>query len=142
MIFALIYIKTGRIRYTILYHGILNFLGGVVAPWILKRIEPLLNEETLKRMEELSQQGTVEALQEMVSAFLIPMIPLLIYELVVLGGSVCGMVFLIIGYKKIRLEKGLLPPPEKGRVANVFLNGGVAAALAAFAAIFVLSLLG
>lgn len=142
LIFALIYIKTGRIRYTILYHGILNFLGGVVAPWILKRIEPLLNEETLKRMEELSQQGTVEALREMVSAFLIPMIPLLIYELVVLGGSVCGMVFLIIGYKKIRLEKGLLPPPEKGRVANVFLNGGVAAALAAFAAIFVLSLLG
>ena len=141
VIFALIYIKTGRIRYTVLYHCILNFLGGVVSTWILERVEPLLTEEALSRMAELSQQGTMDALREMVSSFLIPMIPLLIYELVVLGGSVCGMVFLIIGYKRIRLAKGLLPPPEKGRVANVFLNGGVAAALTAFSAVFILSLL-
>ena len=141
MIFALIYIKTGRIRYTVFYHCVLNFLCGMVSTWILERVEPLMSEESLTRMTELSQQGTTEALKEMITSFLIPMIPLLVYELIVLGGSICGMVFFIIGYKKIRLEKGLLPPPEKGRVANVFLTGGVAAALAAFAVIFVLSLM-
>ena len=141
MIFALIYVKTGKIRYTIVYHAILNFFGAVVSNWVLERVEPLLSEESMDRLMELSGQGTAESVQEMLHSFLIPMVPLFLYELVIYGLAICGMIFFIIGYKKIRLTRGLLPPPEKGRVANVFLNGGVAAALTAFAVIFVLSLM-
>ena len=35
MFFAFIYVKTGRIRITILLHALVNFFGGVVAPAIL-----------------------------------------------------------------------------------------------------------
>jgi membrane protease YdiL (CAAX protease family) len=142
LIFGLIYVKTGRIRYSIIYHGAINFLNGVVSTWVLEKIEPIMNEDAINRMLELSQQGTAESVQEMLHSFLIPMIPLLIYEAVAYGLAICGLVFFLIGYKKIRLTKGLLPPPEQGRVANVFLNGGVAAALTCFAVIFVLSLMG
>ncbi|MBQ9085996.1 MAG: CPBP family intramembrane metalloprotease [Clostridia bacterium] len=141
-LFALIYVKTGRLRYSILYHGILNFLGAVVSSWLLKRVEHLITEDSLAHLAELGAQGDMTALQEMLQSYILPMVPLLAYELVVIVGSVCGMVFLIVGYKKIRLEKGLLSPPKEGRVANVFLNVGVAAALTAFAGIFLLSLMG
>ena len=142
LIFGLIYVKTGRIRYSIIYHGAINFLNGVVSTWILEKIEPIINEDAINRMLELSQQGTAESVREMLHSFLIPMIPLLIYEAVAYGLAICGLVFLLVGYKRIRLTKGLLPPPEQGWVANVFLNGGVAAALTCFAVIFVLSLMG
>lgn len=139
LVFGLIYVKTGRIRYTIVYHGILNLFGSVISLWLLEQVNPLMTEESLNRLVALSEQADAAALSEMIHTYLIPMLPLLAYELVTIVLSICGMIFLIVGYKKIRLDKGLLPPPEKGRVANVLLNGGVAAAIGAFAVIFVLS---
>ena len=34
LLLAYIYVRTGRLRYTILLHGIINFMGGIIAPWL------------------------------------------------------------------------------------------------------------
>ncbi len=141
LLFALVYVKTGRIRYTIAYHAIINITGGVLAPWLLDRLAPLLEEEMLEHMMELSGAGNMEALSELMLPYSLPMTILGAYEIFLIGGSIAGYVFFFKGRKQIRLEPGLLPPPRKGRIANIFCNVGVAAALTVFVAIFLLSLL-
>jgi len=140
-LFAVIYIKTGRIRYTILYHALINLLGGIFAPWLLDRLAPLFEEEALTALTDALNRMDTAALLELIGGYTLPLALLGVYELVMMGASVCGIVFLITGRKKLRLEPGLLPPPKEGRVANVFCNIGTAAALTVFALIFVLSLL-
>ena len=136
-LFAFIYVKTGRLRYSIAYHMIINFLGGVIAPWLADRIEPWLTEEGVAELLEMSSVNFTEYSHLMLTVFL----PLLAYEAVFLGGGVLGLVFLIKDRKKIRFCEGLLPPPKENRLATVFCSGGIAAAIAVFAGVFILSLL-
>ena len=140
-LFAVVYIKTGRLRYSILYHAIINLVGGVLAPWLLERLAPLLTEESLTALTDALERMDTAALSAMMGDYVLPLVLLGVYELVMMGASICGIVFLLTGRKKLRLEAGLLPPPKEGRVANVFCNVGVAAALTVFALVFMLSLL-
>lgn len=136
-LFAFVYVKTGRIRYSIAYHMIINFLGGVLAPWLMNRLVPWLTEEGMMQLLEMQTSNYAEYSHVMLTT----MLPLLAYEGIFLGGGVFGIVFLVKDRKKIRFCEGLLPPPKENRVSTVFCSGGIAAALAVFAIVFVLSLI-
>ena len=73
--------------------------------------------------------------------FATPLILLGIYDILMYVGAFIGIVLIFRHRKRVVLSEGLLPPPKEGRVANVFMNAGTAAALGAFAVIFLLSLL-
>ena len=141
LVFAYIYVKTGKIRYSMVYHMLINVMGGVLAPWILERLTPMLNEEFLEQMVVLAEAENYEAWMALVSPYMTPMLALTAYELVMFGAGLIGLGLLLFRRKRIRFEKGTLPPPQTGRVANVFLNVGVASALTVFTVIFLLSLL-
>ena len=144
IVFATVYIKTGRLRYTIVYHVIINLLGGVLVPWILDALEPILNEENLARILEVTQSAdaaAIEALGAELMPFALPMFAFLAYEVFYSVATVIGVVLIITWRKRISFAKGLLPPAREGKVANVLCNGGVAAAIGAFTVIFMLSLL-
>ena len=141
LIFGAIYVKTGRIWVTMIYHGVINLMGGVLAPWILNRIAPLMEESNLILMEEYLSAGDTEALSALVSPYMLPMLLLLAYEAVMLGSMIMGLVFFFRRGRRIRFQSGLLPVPRTCRVSAVLLNAGCAAALTVFAAIFLLSLL-
>lgn len=141
-LFAFIYVKTGRIRYSIIYHSLINIMGGVFAPWIIERVTPMLQESFMEEMLALAEAGDMAGWMNLMAPYAIPMLLLMAYEFVMMGLAVVGVVFLIKDRKKFRFRKGLLPPPQEGRVANVFCNVGVAAALTVFTAVFVLSLVG
>ncbi|MBO5938859.1 MAG: CPBP family intramembrane metalloprotease [Clostridia bacterium] len=136
-LFALIYVKTGRIRYSISYHIIINFLGGVIAPWLIDRISPWISEEGMEELVGMAESDPAGLFR----IWQVYLLPLVIYEGIFLVAAVLGVVFLVKGRKKIHFLDGLLPPPKENRVSNVFCNAGVAAALAVFAGIFLLSLL-
>ncbi len=141
-LFAFIYVKTGRIRYTMIYHALINILGGVFAPWIIERLQPMLNQEFMNQMMALAEQGDMMAWANLMSPYLIPLLLMGLYDFIMMAAGICGLVFLIKDRSKFRFQKGLLPPPREGRVANLFCNVGVATALTVFTAVFVLSLLG
>lgn len=42
LVFGYVYVKTGRLRYSIALHATINFIGGVIAPAILRAIMPIL----------------------------------------------------------------------------------------------------
>lgn len=136
LLFALVYVKTGRLRYSILYHMAINLLGGVLAPWLIERLDI---ENLALLLEEQMALPTPDV------TLLYPYMPALlllsVYSTAMYAAAIAGTVLLIRAKKRYSLDAGLLPPPRKGRVANVFLNTGVAAAITAFAGLFLLSLL-
>ncbi len=140
LLFGLIYVKTGKLRYTIGYHAFINIMGGVLVPYLYGHIEPILTEEGMEQLLTISESGDPLALAEFMEPYLIPTLLLGLYTIFMYGTAIAGLVILIKNMRRIRLEKGLLPPPKQGKVANIFCNFGVAAAITGFVAIFLLSL--
>ncbi len=134
--FALIYVKTGRLIYSTVYHMIINFFGAVIAPAVIS----LIDIDKLNAMlEAISKNEAIE----FDSDILIGLLALFAYEGVLLILSAIGFVFFTIAISKreIRLQSGILPTPKKERFANIFLNVGAAALVAYFALSFILSLI-
>lgn len=144
VVFSTVYVKTGRIRYSVIYHMIINFLGGVLVPWVIGELEPILNEENLARILEAAQSAdaaAIEAIGAELMPFALPLVIFWAYEMLFSIAAVVGVVLIILRRKKTVYRRGLLPPAREGRIANIFCNGGVAAAIGAFTVIFILSLL-
>ena len=137
LIFALIYVKTGKIIYTAVYHMIINFTCGVVVDLVTRDID----FEGLNNLLYDMQSGT--ATTEQMMPFMQQLMPLLIYELIIGALSLVGIVLLAIALKKqeIRLEVGILPPPKKHRAANIFCTVGTAALVTAYVFFFVWSMI-
>jgi membrane protease YdiL (CAAX protease family) len=137
VIFGLSYVKTGKIIYTILYHMVLNFTGGVVVTLVTKDID----YDGLNNLIYDIESGT--ATTEQMMLYVEQLTPLLIYELVLGALSLVGIVLLVLAVKKkdIRLEAGILPPPKKHRVSNIFCTVGTAALVTAYVFFFVWSIL-
>lgn len=143
MLFSYVYIKTGRVRYTISIHVLINFLGAVLLPWAIEKLAPILTEETYERLNEaltIGDPATMEALAEELSPYMLPVLLYSGYEILFTVLSIAGVFIFFNNVKKIKLRGGLLPPAKEGRIANIFCNGGVALAIATFAVIFVGSL--
>ena len=136
LLFALIYVKTGKLRYSIFYHMVINLLGGVFSSWLS---EQLRLDELIVILEELMLSGSTD--MSPLAPFALPLTLLLVYDILMYVGAFIGIVLIFRHRKRIVLSEGLLPPPKEGRVANVFMNTGTAAALGAFAVVFLLSLL-
>ena len=126
--FGFIYVKTGKIIYSIIYHVFINFMGTVVTLLINKyvRIEEIL--------ELLTDENTVNALMNndisAIQPYFTDIMIMSVYSFVVYGFIIAGAIIFFKNFKKIKLQSGLLPPPKKSRMSIVFLNGGIAAAIA------------
>ena len=127
-LFGLIYVKTGKVIYTIIYHVFINFIGTVVTTIINKYVRL---EEVV---ELLSDENTINALMNNditpIQPYFTDIIIISIYSMVIYGFIIAGAVILITNFKKIKFQSGLLPPPKKSRMSIIFLNSGIAAAIA------------
>lgn len=135
-LFALIYVKTGKLIYSTIYHILINLFGAVVTPWIIGQID-------LTGLEKLLESSSLELDMELYSSLLPSMLLLMLYDAIMIVPAVFGVILLAKAKRNrtIRLEAGILPPPKKHKIANIFCTVGVAAAITFFAFTFVLSLL-
>ena len=92
--FAYIYIRTGKIGYTILMHAVINFVGSIVGSLILKNIDLSVYEGILSStsIEEIFAALTME---NMTGVFI-----LLVYEMVIMTFVVIGIILWILEFKK------------------------------------------
>lgn len=125
--FAYVYINTGKLKHTIIYHTIINLLGTIVSTWILSRLDL-----------EAMMSGEISI--RMIVDNLIPILALLAYEFVVLGSAFVGMILLFLNLKKIRIRGGLISPAKDSRISCVFMNFGIASLILYFALTLVMSL--
>lgn len=114
-IFAFVYTRTRRLRYSVFMHMIINFMGSVLAPWLLS----LLDMEALNEMA----MGNVDM------AAIMAMLPGLLlyygYSFLLLGGSIAGLVLLIVMRKEFILHPASQELPKGTCFRTAYLNVGM-----------------
>lgn len=132
MLFAYVYLKTGKLIYTILLHVAMNLLTGFFPSYVMTY---LLDVEGLA---ELLEQfgGVTELTEEVLSAFsdtftafaetnYLGIILFSLYALVTIGLQIAGAVLLIVNLRRIRLEGGTRSIEKKNVGDVIFMAPGV-----------------
>jgi membrane protease YdiL (CAAX protease family) len=125
LVFAYIYTRTGRLRYSVVLHSIINFMGSVVAPWIVS----------------LTNGTDPSAPPEQLIEALPGMLVMLLYALFLIGMSIAGLVLLIIKSKQLIWKEAAAPLPKGSAAKTVYLNVGMVLYVLLCVAGFVLALL-
>ena len=119
--FAMIYIRTGKIGYTMLLHAIINFMASIASVIVLKAVD-------LDMFDNLLYSTTPE---EILSAFtmegIMGMGVLLIYELAVLILVIVGVILWILEAKKFFFKPKEEQIPNGKGFSVSLLNGGMIA---------------
>ena len=110
---AFIYVKTGRLRYTIYLHMALNFMGSVGSLFFLGAISTL--------------EGGSSAMNgfHFLLGMLLPLAIVIPYLIVVFGLVISGIVLLVTNWKRFRLIPAELFIPKEKRFSVIFLNAGM-----------------
>ena len=139
LVLGYVYVKTGRLIYTVIFHCAINLYTGVFSSYVISKVRI---EEIYEIMMAENAMNDPEALLGQLVPYATDLAIYLIYTYVLLGLSVAGFVILLISTfkKKITFEQGILPTPKKGRISNFFLTGGVAAAIGFLAFQFIFSI--
>lgn len=117
LIFGYIYIRTGRLRYPVLLHSIINFFGGVVAPWIIS----LIDLDALSAMETAAPAELIALLEENLGGLLI----YTLYILFMLAMALTGLVLLILKCSKLQWVESAQQLPKEKAVKTVYWNFGM-----------------
>lgn len=118
IIFAYIYTRTGRLRYSVILHAVVNFLGSVVAPWFLTHVD-------LEAMANLDPNLPAEELMQTMISILPGYLLFMLYSNLLMGLSIFGLVLLLIRRKKTQWQEcdSQLPKGKAGK--TVLLNVGM-----------------
>ena len=111
LVFGYVYLKTGKLRYSISLHMLINFIGSVVGPFFLEKIAVLDSMETLDM------------------AALEPIMPWLLgfgaYVLVLIGLAITGLVLLCINKRRVSFTAAEFELPTGSRFKTVYMNVGM-----------------
>lgn len=124
LVFGYVYLKTGKLRYSVALHMFINFLGGVLAPMLLEKIA----------LVDTSSPAALEAATPWLLGFMG-------YALALLGLSIAGLVLLCVNSRKIRFEAASLQLPRGSRMRTTLCNAGMLLLLAGCLGMISMSLL-
>ena len=128
LVWGYVYYKTGKIIYTIIMHMLVNFGGAVVSVYLLNKLSGV--------NVDYNDIEAVVASPEAMSVIG----GLLIYELILYGFAIAGLICLIIGFKKRSYSQERLELTEENKVATVCFNVGMILFVLACVGLFVLSI--
>lgn len=118
LIFAYIYTRTGKLRYSVVFHMIINFMGSVLAPWILSIVD-------LDAMSKIDPNATEEELAQLLTRILPGFLVYLLYAMFLMGMALVGLVLLIVKCRKLRWETAEAELPKGTAAKTVYLNAGM-----------------
>lgn len=112
MVFAYVYVRTGRLRYSIAMHMIVNFMGAVLAPLMLSLLGDTadLAERMLLHPEQM--RGVALAM---------------LYVFALLACAVTGVALLIRERRRLVWDAGACPLPRGARIRTAAGNAGMIA---------------
>lgn len=117
--FGMIYIRTGKLLYTIILHAMVNFLGSVVSVIIINNFSVDLLNALSVADASIAELLTPE---NMMSIAVLLLFELLIFILVIIG-----IILWIFNWKKINFYTREHDMPRGTRFKNVLLNTGMIA---------------
>ena len=117
-VFGYIYIRTGKLRYPVILHSIVNFMGSVVAPFVLSMLD-------LEALSNIDPNATNEEILALYGSMLPGLLLYFLYATILLGLSVTGAVFLIMQCKKLIWRNTEAQLPSGTQVKTAYLNAGM-----------------
>ena len=124
LFFAFIYVKTGKIIYSLIFHCAINLYNGVLGLYMTAKL-PI--DEILKIFE--SDVSDTEKMAQL-SPYMDAMQIYLWSSAALIGLIIAGFIICYRAIKRERfaLESGIIPPSKQNRISNVLCAGGIAAA--------------
>ncbi len=118
MFLAFLYVKTGKLKYTIGIHMIVNFVGSVIGLSLVKALN-------LDEYMEAAASGDPNAVMDAIMSNLPVWILYMVFVFVVFAVVITGIVLFIVFRKKFTVEPGEVVIPRKKRFSTVILNLGM-----------------
>ena len=117
LIFGYVYTRTSRLRYSVLMHMLINLNGSVLAPLMLKQIDPRILSGTISEAEIMSMVQGGSGMRGLSI--------MMLYGMVMLGLLIAGIVLLVV--KRRNWEFYLAPEelPTGLKVRTTYGNPGV-----------------
>lgn len=134
LILAYIYLRTGRLRYTVLMHAIVNFMGAVIAPWIMSLID-------LDAISSMASSATADEIVATLLQILPGLIVFVLYSSILMGLSVLGLVLFLVFKRKIIWKPAENQLPHDAAVKTVYKNVGMILYIILCAVFIVMALL-
>ncbi|MBQ2062089.1 MAG: CPBP family intramembrane metalloprotease [Oscillospiraceae bacterium] len=117
LVFGWVYLRTGRLRYTIGLHMLFNLVGGVLSVELLKWVDP--------NLDILEQMNDPSAIIENSGAITPALIVYVLYAMLLMGGAVAGLVLLIVKGRRVRFAPMPLELPRGKRFSTAWINVGM-----------------
>lgn len=122
VLFAYVYVRTGRLRYPVLIHGIINFCGSVIAPYIISK----LDMDAIEKISTMDPNSVpAEELMELMMPIMPGLLMLLAYYAVSFGLSVAGFVLYIIKKKNIKWTPAESQLPALEVANTIYMSIGI-----------------
>ena len=135
MFFGFIYVKTRNIKYTIILHMIVNFIGGFISSIMLD----LINYNELM---ELAEKNDVKTLMAFLQENAIGLLVFMVYAMILMSIVVLGIVMFFVNKRKFKLAPGEVIIEKGQRFKTVILNVGLILYCIFWLVMIVLQLLG
>jgi len=116
--FSFIYIRTGKIIYTIIFHMCINFMGSVPVVLLYKGID-------IQRVQQYIFSGQMEEYTQYVSEHLVDFAKVGLYGLFMMLFILAGIILAIVFHKKFRFEKHENDISFREAMASMFCNTGM-----------------
>ncbi|MBR4163739.1 MAG: CPBP family intramembrane metalloprotease [Solobacterium sp.] len=113
LLFGYVYLKTGRLRYTVILHMLINFMGSVAGPYLMN--------QAISSFPTVSQIQDSSAMQ----IFTPQVIVLIVYLLALVALALIGLVFFFREIRQIRFITEENQLSEKGALKPLWINTGM-----------------
>ncbi len=126
-LFGYVYIRTGKIGYTISFHMTINFLGGFVSSFLLEKLEysTWINGDSSEMIYALYTHAGA-------------LIGLLLFGVLIIVLFIAGLVRFIMSVRHVKLYPGEYEMPAGKTAKAVFGNAGMILFLITAAVIFII----
>lgn len=121
VMFGYIYMRTSKLRYSTAMHMIINFNGGVLAPWILTRVDL----DQLDKVSQAAENGNVAAMEQWTSQNATGLAIMLVYFLLYGAVILAGFVLLIRNFRKAEFYIAPEELPRGTGARTVYGNVGM-----------------
>lgn len=122
-LFSFVYLKTGRLIHSVIFHASVNFIGGFLSSIIYSRLENYDMELILERLLEAVSSINASLISANDAWGLLWLAVLWAFNLVLYGSALVGTVLLIKNVRLLKVSSGSLPPHEDGALKLVTSAG-------------------